>query len=610
MKIKIGDTNLLENIPKKIEIRNKPYIINKNEKNEYVIFDSVCPHFNGVVSEITEKIWRCTNHGWTFDPKTGDSINSTKHLHSYPIQVLENELFVELPIRFSNLSEESPTRLDEQPKITLINHACLLFEWKNFRLITDPWIEGPVFLGSFINYPPNQIRASELPKIDAVWISHEHSDHLNEYSLSFFDKNVPIYVPNYDNKRLENILKKYGFKNISSLNNGETKNLSDEIKITSYYSGSVWKDSIQFIQFGNFKILNLNDAGFNWKIKDDHVNVDIVCAQFTGPGSSYPLAWTNLNTNQKRSIIIKTNEGYLKWLKQIADITKTKYLLPFANFNEIYHPELIHYLAKKPLNTINDVKKTFDGKDIEVLDLLPGESWDGNFSRIPNREKFFDNDFKLNYLKEKFEQDNESKIPEDEYNILDDEIKTYFENFSNSFLATQVGGYSIRLIIKDISVRKEFLILFQKGIVSVKKIDSEVDKVNMLWECPGHIIQKVIKNDLSWDEAELGYWCKYSREPDIYNIALWKILNSPWRARKSISNDLLKPISTISIADLIEHNGDKISNILQKYGLFCVGCGSSIGENIHDACEIHGFSEQRKNSMIKEIEAKLGVHIS
>ena len=610
MRIKIGGTNILEDIPRKIEIKNKPYIINKNEKNEYVIFDAVCPHFNGVVSEISNKTWRCPNHGWTFDSKTGDSLNSTKHLHSYPIQILENELFVELPIRFPNILEDSSKGLEQQPKISLINNACLLFEWKNFRLITDPWIEGPIFLGSFINYPPNQISISELPKIDAIWISHEHSDHLNEYSLSLFDKNIAIYAPNYDNKRLEGILKRLGFKNIYSLSNGETKELSDEIKITSYFSGSVWNDSIQFIQFGNFKVLNLNDAGFNWKIKEEHANVDIVCTQFTGPGSSYPLTWTNLNAKQKSGIIKKTNEGFLEWLKQIVEITKARYLLPFANFNEIYHPKLIHYLSNKPQNTINDVKKIFEGKDVEVLDLLPGESWDGKFSRISDREKFFDDDFRLDYLKKKFEQDDKSNNEEYKYEILDDEIKTYFEDFSNSFLATEVGKYSIKLILKDISIKKEFLILFEKGKVSVKKIEAEMDSVNMHWECPGHIIQKVIKNDLSWDEAQLGYWCKFSRDPDIYNVALWKILHSPWRARKYISNELLMPISRISIADLIEHNGDKISNILQKYGLFCVGCGSSIGENIHDACEIHGFSEQQKSSMIKEIEAELNIQIN
>ena len=609
MRVNIGGKELLEKIPQKIEIKNRPYILNKNKDNEFVIYDAICPHFNGVVNEIDGKIWRCSNHGWTFDSLSGDSLNSGKHLHPYKIEICDNDLFVDLPIRANNKSEQKRKQEKNTPKITLVNNACLLLEYNNFRLLTDPWIEGSIFHGSFTNYPPNQIKISELPKIDAIWISHEHSDHLNEYSLSFFDKNIPIYVPNYDQKRLEKILKRNGFNNIFSLENGETKYLSDEIKITSYFSGSVWNDSIQFIQLGNFKILNLNDAGYNWKIKDVHNEVDVVCTQFTGPGSSFPLTWTHLNKNQKKAIITKTNEGFLQWLKQIVDITNTKYLLPFANYNEIYHPELIHYLEDKPQNTINDVKSVFEGTDTLVLDLLPGESWNEEFFRIPEREKYFDNDFKRKYLEQKF-IDDKSEISSKRQEIRDDEIISYFEDFSNSFLSLEVGTYTIKLIVKNENFSREFYIIFEKGHVLVKKLDSSIKDPNMIWECPEFIVQRTIHNDLSWDEGQLGYWCKYSRSPDVYNVALWKILHSPWRARQSISRDLIRPVSKISIADLIEQNGEKISNILERYGLFCVGCSSAVGENISDACEIHGFSDSKKNDLIKELELELNLKLN
>jgi len=609
MRINIGGKELLEKIPQKIEIRNRPYILNKNKDDEIVIYDAICPHFNGVVNEIDGKIWRCSNHGWTFDSLSGDSLNSGKHLHPYKIEICDNDLFADLPIRANNKSDQKRKQEKNTPKITLVNNACLLLEYNNFRLLTDPWIEGSIFHGSFTNYPPNQIKISELPKIDAIWISHEHSDHLNEYSLSFFDKNIPIYVPNYDQKRLEKILKKNGFNNIFSLANGETKYLSDEIKITSYFSGSVWNDSIQFIQLGNFKILNLNDAGYNWKIKDVHNEVDVVCTQFTGPGSSFPLTWTHLNKNQKKAIITKTNEGFLQWLKQIVDITNTKYLLPFANYNEIYHPELIHYLEDKPQNTINDVKSIFEGTDTLVLDLLPGESWNEEFFRIPEREKYFDNDFKRKYLEQKF-IDDKSEISSKRQEIKDDEIISYFEDFSNSFLSLEVGTYTIKLIVKNENFSREFYIIFEKGHVLVKKSDSSIKDPNMIWECPEFIVQRTIHNDLSWDEGQLGYWCKYSRSPDVYNVALWKILHSPWRARQSISRDLITPVSKISIADLIEQNGEKISNILERYGLFCVGCSSAVGENISDACEIHGFSDSKKNDLIKELELELNLKLN
>ena len=284
-------------------------------------------------------------------------------------------------------------------------------------------------------------------------------------------------------------------------------------------------------------------------------------------------------------------------------------MLPFANYNEIYHPELIHYLEDKPQNTINDVKSVFEGTDTLVLDLLPGESWNEEFFRIPEREKYFDNDFKRKYLEQKF-IDDKSEISSKRQEIRDDEIISYFEDFSNSFLSLEVGTYTIKLIVKNEDFSREFYIIFEKGHVLVKKLDSSIKDPNMIWECPEFIVQRTIHNDLSWDEGQLGYWCKYSRSPDVYNVALWKILHSPWRARQSISRDLIRPVSKISIADLIEQNGEKISNILERYGLFCVGCSSAVGENISDACEIHGFSDSKKNDLIKELELELNLKLN
>ena len=101
------------------------------------------------------------------------------------------------------------------PKITLVGSASLLIEWKNFNILTDPWMKGLCVFDSWVNYPPSGIQINELPRIDAIWISHEHSDHFHLPTLMEFDKNIPIYVPDYDNNRLEKKLREIGFKNIT-----------------------------------------------------------------------------------------------------------------------------------------------------------------------------------------------------------------------------------------------------------------------------------------------------------------------------------------------------------------------------------------------------------
>ena len=98
--------------------------------------------------------------------------------------------------------------------------------------------------GSWITYPPSNIRVKDLPKIHGIFISHEHSDHFHEFTLKKFDKHIPIFVPDFDNRRLEFRLKKLGFSNITSLKSGIGFQLSDKVRITSFSSGSVWNDSI------------------------------------------------------------------------------------------------------------------------------------------------------------------------------------------------------------------------------------------------------------------------------------------------------------------------------------------------------------------------------
>lgn len=147
-------------------------------------------------------MWTCPSHGWIFNPETGCSLNSPQsRLEKFSISFKNNDLYADLPIEL-NKKIISPKN-SRGPKITIISNACILFEWKIFRILTDPWIEGPAYFGSWTNYPPSNISVNNLPPIDLIWISHEHSDHLHSYLLSFFDKNIPVMVPKLKNSRLK-----------------------------------------------------------------------------------------------------------------------------------------------------------------------------------------------------------------------------------------------------------------------------------------------------------------------------------------------------------------------------------------------------------------------
>jgi len=74
-------------------------------------------------------------------------------------------------------------------RITLIGHSSLLIEIDGKRILTDPvWSERASFL-SFMGpkrffEPP--LSLDQLPKLDAILLSHDHYDHLDKDTIKYF----------------------------------------------------------------------------------------------------------------------------------------------------------------------------------------------------------------------------------------------------------------------------------------------------------------------------------------------------------------------------------------------------------------------------------------
>lgn len=603
MEICIGDKSLLSKTPMLITLEGDPYILTKDKNNFPILFSAVCPHQHNVVEELKDDVWRCPSHGWTFDPVTGKSINAPqKNLTKIPIRIENELLYAKLPVRAKKISIDIGPKIP--PKITVVGSASLLIEWRGFTILTDPWLEGPAVFGSWINYPPSDIKITDLPKIDTIWISHEHTDHFNEHTLSLFDKNTFIYVPDFDDSRFAKRVRNLGFNNVISMPHNEPFSLTDEIKAISFASGSVWNDNILYLKLGNFTILNVNDAGFNWNIPKIVGKVDLVCSQFS-PASGYPATWTHLTDEKKLELMEARNIGMLKMMKQIVDLCEANYLLPFANFNELYHPEHIKYVKMQPKNRPQTVVEYFKGEKVKVLDLIPGEAWDGQsniITRRKNRDQFYNKDYLFNYLKEKYNSDKNKEFTFTRFDITHDDIKKYFEQFSGSKIAYEIGKYTISLTAKYGNRELFGIIRFNDGTVTYEPT-SEQKNAEMSMICPGNIVQEIIQKDLSWDEISSGYWGIFSRNPDLYNVTLWRLLHAPWKARQKNSeqNSQSIDINTTSIADIIEKDGKQALQIFEKFGLFCAGCEASLGEKIVDGCKLHGLTDQQMSNLINEL---------
>src|SRR6266852_7657940 len=71
-------------------------------------------------------------------------------------------------------------------KITFMGHASLLIEANGVRILSDPWWNGPCFGAQWWPYPPADLEAVAGQRIDYVYISHGHHDHLHPPTLRLF----------------------------------------------------------------------------------------------------------------------------------------------------------------------------------------------------------------------------------------------------------------------------------------------------------------------------------------------------------------------------------------------------------------------------------------
>jgi len=99
-----------------------------------------------------------------------------------------------LPREIVNLSYFNDTGT-EQLNVTWLGHSSLMINIDGYKVLTDPVFEKRISIIGPTRFNGDvPLDISELPSIDVVIVSHNHYDHLNEYSIRQLSENTSQFI--------------------------------------------------------------------------------------------------------------------------------------------------------------------------------------------------------------------------------------------------------------------------------------------------------------------------------------------------------------------------------------------------------------------------------
>jgi nitrite reductase/ring-hydroxylating ferredoxin subunit len=559
--------------------------LKKTTDNQLIAFQNKCSHMGDPLVLKEEKLI-CKTHGWTYNFDGENENRFELGLRILELKVEKNDLYIGVPLRpVINKKERS-----RPPVLKVHSHACLELSWENFSILTDPWITGDAYYGSWTLWPPPLVKPENL-NIDAIVITHPHPDHFHLETLMKFDKRTPIYYPNFISEIIDSGLKKLGFENLHPCNFMEKIDLRENITIEFYKPTSAWEDSIVLFTFDDFTVLNQNDAGAIFDDEKIPRNIDVFACAFDQGASGYPLTWDNLSDSRKKTILHHQKEFTLKRVVDLCNKFEAKFFLPFAGHWRLGLNIHSEYALKIPHTKFHEIEEELlKGSKTRILDLYPGEQTDFINSpvEVKSQREFIERGF----------LGHEANIP-------------YFQALnSEDYLAINNKLQRLKILKKPFEIEE---VLFSVSIGEVFKVDVDFrtkiqsEYIHVSVSVPEYIGRVICDSNMNWDHIAIGYWGKWSRNTPDYPTNFMRALQIgseffKRNPRKKSVNPTVERILQYNVAALVEFEPETVRRIFNRYGLPCMGCFYSSGESLESAIERHRLPIGAAEKIVNELK--------
>lgn len=441
-------------------------------------------------------------------------------------------------------------------KLTFIKSACVLIEHQKIKVLCDPWLSDGIYYGSWYHYPPLQVQPEDFFDVNYIYISHIHPDHMDKFTLEKFPKSIPILIHDYKEKYLKNILQRIGFTSIIEVPHKTPYFLSDEFSIEilaadncdptlcskffgcpiSMNDGKTLQiDSLAVFHADNQTIVNTNDCQYELaKGVCDYIvtkfeKIDLLLTGYSS-ATAYPQCFENLSTEEKLKEKFRIRDQFLRKAASYAKHLNARWFLPFAGqyvlggrlhiLNKFRSPP---YLEETPHLFSNILKemnlstqllvlnstKDFDLKDPKVSEYIP----DSPLSR--------ENYIKNNLSQKKYIYESEPYISFPKIDLFD-RLQLAHEKMRHQ---QDILGYSSEWSVY-IDVGFDFLYKIPFNKQNIEKVSPEnlilpYVKIKLDY----YLLLMILNKEAHWNNAEIGSHLTFNRNPEKYEVGVFRFLS-------------------------------------------------------------------------------------
>ncbi|UXX80603.1 MBL fold metallo-hydrolase [Reichenbachiella carrageenanivorans] len=510
------------------------FIMYHDEKVVFVV-NNICDHNAGRLIQKGENAV-CPLHGWVLNLTTlkyDNEIEKTKLKFTEDSEFIyvENvQESIEFPSLFRNIH---PCQID------FISHACIRILFNGVSIITDPWLIGSAFMnGWWLKYPPKEDAIDMLKSADIIYISHNHPDHLHVETLKeYVSQDQLIVTANFKSKSSEKVLRHAGFNNIIPLdfkNVYKVKNV--DIQFSVLKSGDFRDDSGLYLNVGNKKLLLTVDSNYINSFSLPQ-NLDVLFTSFAAGASGFPVCFEDYSKEEIDKVIQRNKNAILVKNMDIIGLTTPKIYYPYAGFftESAARDNIIKEANDK--NSVERVRNFINKKyaDIKVIDPIKNDTlvlgndsllYSRDCKRIYNTDHSYTENYINNY-KSGYKENTES-------------VKKYFEQSGfkdNLILVLQLTNDNFEQIganyIIDFSAASPNIEQVHLDCIPPLMSNPDMDKRILRIKVRTESLMCVIDNFLPWEDLSIGFQCRISRIPNVYNQDFWYHFTNIYIAKKN-----------------------------------------------------------------------------